>query len=118
VPYEPLKNYLRPARRRSGLFQNEIAFLVGIADGTRVSRHEAFGQVPSAATVFAYEIIFQTRARVLFSGTYDEVQRTIINRSKRLIESLAAKSDDPRTSDKLKFLQAIVEGQADEKSST
>ena len=39
---ERLKTYLRPLRRRWGLTQRELAFLIGIKNGTVISRIEGF----------------------------------------------------------------------------
>ncbi len=108
MPYQPLKNYLRTARRRAGLSQEEVAILLGTRSGDKVSRHETFVRVPSVAAIFAYEVIFNSSSRMLFAGAYEEVRRAIIGRTKELIAALSEKSRSARALRKLKHLQAIV----------
>jgi transcriptional regulator with XRE-family HTH domain len=111
VPYQLLQNCLRTARRRSGLTQDEITFLLGASSSTKVSRHETFDRLPSVSAIFAYEIIFRALARVLFAGAYEEVRRAVIARANCLIQTLSEKPSNPLARHKLKFLQAIVEGE-------
>ena len=51
-----LQNYLRTYRKRSGLSQDEVAFLLGCQTGAKVSRYEPFARKPSLETLFAYEV--------------------------------------------------------------
>jgi len=111
VSNQLLQNCLRTARRRSGLTQDEITFLLGATSSTKVSRHETFERLPSVSTIFAYEIIFRAIARVLFAGAYEEVRCAVIGRAKCLIQTLADKPSNPLSIHKLKYLQAIVEGE-------
>jgi transcriptional regulator with XRE-family HTH domain len=110
VPYHPLNNYLRSARRRSGFSQDEIAVLLGGNSGTKISRYEKFVRMPSVATVFAYEVIFRAAARELFAGAYEEVHRVVVGRAKLLMETLDQANRDRESLRKMKFLRAIVEG--------
>lgn len=111
MSYQPLHNYLRTARRRSGLTQEEIALLLGTRSGAKVSRYEAFARVPSISTVFAFEIIFRKEVRDLFAGTYDQVRRATLRRTKRLMKKLREKKQRPAELRKIEFLHAIVEGE-------
>src|SRR5437879_2490611 len=54
-----LHNYLLTHRKRSGLSQDEVAFLLGRRSGTKVSRHESFARMPGPRTLLAYEAIFR-----------------------------------------------------------
>jgi transcriptional regulator with XRE-family HTH domain len=65
-----LENYLRTYRKRSGLSQDEMAFLLGCQNGTKVSRYERFARKPNLETLFAYEVVFGAPARELFAGVY------------------------------------------------
>ncbi len=108
MPYKPLKNYLRTARRRSGLSQDEIAQLLGARSGSKICRYETLARVPAVSTVFALEIIFRVSVRELFAGTYAEVHCTILRRAKRLMKDLADDTSKPARR-KLLFLRGIVE---------
>ena len=83
-----LENYLRTYRKRSGLSQDEVAFLLGCQNGTKVSRYERFARKPSLETLFAYEVVFGASARELFAGAYQKVE-------KKTLESGSA--SDPET---------------------
>lgn len=79
-----LPNYLRSNRKRLGLSQDEIAFLLGTDSGTKASRYEVFGRDPRLRTALAYEAIFQKPIRELFAGLYDEIEREVVDRAKQL----------------------------------
>ena len=72
-----LENYLRTYRKRSGLSQDEVAYLLGCQNGTKVSRYERFARKPSLETLFAYEVVFGAPARELFAGVYQKVGREL-----------------------------------------
>ena len=106
-----MNNYLRTARRRAGLSQDEVALLLGKGSGDTVSRHENYTRTPSVPTVFAYEVIFRANSRELFAGAYEQVRRSIIARSKTLITALSCQSGNTRALRKLRYLESIVEGE-------
>ncbi len=109
---QPLRNYLRTYRRRSGLSQEETARLLGTSSGTRVSRYENFTRLPSVGGIFGYELIFNQPARRLFGGAYEAVHRAVRARAKRLAKTLAAQAENPRTARKLRLLRAIVDSKS------
>jgi transcriptional regulator with XRE-family HTH domain len=80
----PLPNYLRSNRKRSGLSQDEVAFLLGAQSGAKVCRNERFVREPSLATALAYEAIFQRPASELFGGLYQEIEKQVADRAKAL----------------------------------
>ena len=80
-----LDNYLRSYRRRAGLSQEEMAFLLGGKDGAKVCRHERFARTPTIETAFAYEIVFGVVTSELFAGIYDQVERKTLRRVKTLL---------------------------------
>lgn len=91
-----LSNYLRMYRKRSGLHQNEAAFLLGWTDGSRVSRHELSTQRPSIETLLAYEHILGVPIRELYAGTYEKVAHEISPRARILARKLSARESRPR----------------------
>jgi len=84
-----LPNYLRSNRKRLALSQDEIAFLLGVQSGAKLSRYEQFNREPSLATALALEVIFQRSVSELFDGLYKKVEREVATRAK----VLAARSD-------------------------
>ena len=103
-----LTNYLRTARRRAGFSQDEIAFLLGVHDGTKLCRYEQFRRVPLLKTALALEIVFASPARELFAGTYEQLERDIRKRARRLIRKLERAPRTRSTDAKLELLRAIT----------
>src|SRR5439155_20600695 len=66
-----LENYLRTYRKRSGLTQREVAFLVGCRNGAQVSRYEKRRRLPPLRTALACEAAFGVPVSVLFAGLRD-----------------------------------------------
>src|SRR5436190_20861278 len=63
-----LENYLRTYRKRSGLTQREVAFLVGCRNGAQVSRYEKRRRLPPLRTALACEAVFGVSVSELFAG--------------------------------------------------
>ena len=103
-----LQNYLRTHRKRAGLSQDEVAFLLGCQSGTKVSRHERFGRNPSLETTFAYEVVFGTPARELFAGIFQKVELRTLRRAQLLVERLSQTKEDRRSVQKLEILKRIT----------
>ena len=105
-----LQNYLRTYPKRSGLSQDEVAFLLGGQSGTKVSRYERFTRKPSLESLFAYELVFGVPARELFAGAYQKVERRMLNRAQLLTRKLSRATPTPMATRKLEILQAITSG--------
>lgn len=80
----PLPNYLRASRKRLALSQDEVAFLLGIQNGSAVCRYEQFERAPTLETALAFEAIFQRPARELFKGLYHKAEKAVASRAKIL----------------------------------
>lgn len=85
MAFIPLQNYLRTYRRQSYLSQDEVAFLLGVATGTRVTRHEGAQRTPKLETALGYEILFGIPVRDLFAGEAHKVETVIRQRLPELI---------------------------------
>lgn len=84
MQHHDLPNYLRTFRKRAYLSQEELAFLLGVKDGSAVSRYELDERRPSFETVVAYEVIFGTTIRELFPGWYRKVEAEVLRRARDL----------------------------------
>src|SRR5438552_456811 len=107
-----LPNYLRVYRKRFGLSQVEVAFLLGWSDSSQPSRYEHFARVPTLRTALALAVIFHVPVYELFSREYQKVENAVCRRAERLEARLAAESPDGPKSRKLALLKLItsVEG--------
>lgn len=68
----PLDNYLRAYRKKSGLTQKELAFLVG-RDVASIHRHEQKHGLPTLRTALAYCLILGVPIDKLFAGIHRRV---------------------------------------------
>jgi len=91
-----LTNYLRSYRRRSGLTQSEVAFLLGSHDSAQVSRYERGHHLPPLRTVLAYTTIFGVSLGDLFSGIQLGVHKEIMPRIKQLRAKLEKRREEHR----------------------
>jgi transcriptional regulator with XRE-family HTH domain len=94
VANRKLHNYLRTYRKRTGFFQDELAFLLGTeGGGPAISRYEHFVREPTLQTALACEVILRVPVRELFAGMYEEAERKTLERVRLLSEKL--NSSDP-----------------------
>jgi DNA-binding XRE family transcriptional regulator len=101
-----LDNYLRTYRKRAGLSQDEMAYLLGTRDGTKSCRHEQFARVPSLETALAYEAIFRAPVSELFAGIYEKAERATARRARLIKKRL--RTGGRRSDRKLKLLAEIA----------
>jgi transcriptional regulator with XRE-family HTH domain len=105
-----LTNYLRMYRKRSGLTQDEVGYLLGRVNGSKVSRYEHNGRIPNLETALAYEVIFRIPVRDLFAGLFGEVEKRILKRVGRLGKKLLPKPETPLVNAKLEALAVTLRG--------
>jgi transcriptional regulator with XRE-family HTH domain len=91
-----LENYLRTYRRKSGLTQREVAFLLGWKNGAQLSRYEKRHTLPPLRTALAYEAIFGVPAGELFAGLRKSVGRDVSRRIGRLNTDLRERKGQGR----------------------
>lgn len=102
-----LENYLRAHRKRTGLTQDEVAFLLGSKSGTKVSRYEKFRRTPTLQTALALTVIFDAPTRELFAGLRQQIERATTARAAELIKDLRSQPQDRATARKLAVLRTI-----------
>ena len=103
-----LLNYLRTYRKRAGLSQQEVAFLLGCQDGHKTSRYELRKRKPNLETILAYELIFGAPARELFAGVFEDVAAATRKRAEILASKLTPTKADLLTAQKLKALGRVT----------
>jgi transcriptional regulator with XRE-family HTH domain len=104
-----LPNYLRAFRKRLGLSQDEVAFLLGVKTGAKVCRHERFVREPSLEAILGYEAIFQKSVRELFRGQFQQIQKGVVERAKVLCKRQSANKGHALRTRRLQTLKEIVE---------
>lgn len=108
MPSQPLPNYLRAHRKRLGLSQDDLAYLLGCRSGTKISRYERFRRKPNLDTVFAFEVIAGIPARKLFAGLYISAERDVVRRVEALLRQLSGRPESPRLRRRIIALNAIL----------
>jgi transcriptional regulator with XRE-family HTH domain len=105
-------SYLRTYRKRGGLTQDEMAFLLGYQSGTKISRFERLARQPNLETALACQVVFGIPAHKLFPGMFAEVEKTVTERARLLSNRLQAKRGQHHSGPrhKLAILSAIVAG--------
>lgn len=106
MPSHALPHYLRTHRRRSGLSERQVAYLLGCASGSKVSRYERFARLPDLRTLLAYEIIFHAPAQELLAGFYDAIEFATLKRVRALADSLRHAHRTPLVTAQLTALAA------------
>lgn len=83
-----LTSYLKTYRKRSGLTQREVAFLLGWKKGESLSRYEKQQVIPSLQVALACAAIFRVPLQKLFPGVSDPIRREISSRVEALVADL------------------------------
>lgn len=65
-----LASRVRLHRRKSGLSQKELAFIIGTLGPVGVSRHERSTALPRFLIAVGYEVVFHVPLAELFPGVY------------------------------------------------
>jgi len=91
-----INNYLRSYRKKSGLSQRELAFLLGSHDGGQVSRYEKGHRLPPLRTALAYTTIFGVSLGALFSGIQIGIHRAVLARIRKLRDKLETRRQQHR----------------------
>ena len=105
MPKRDFPNQLRTIRKRSGLSQDEVAFLLEGENGGMISRYEKFNRMPSLETACALEALFGIPVKDLFAGTFEKMSRAMAKRVRLLEKKL--NSPDPLTAQKLSTLRSV-----------
>ena len=103
-----LQNYLRTYRKRFGLSQEELSFLLGVKSGAKVSRYEKFHQVPNLQTALALQALFGVPVAELFAGMYEQAEKETSKRARILMQRMQSVAADQKASRKTDLLRAIA----------
>src|SRR5262245_25071417 len=104
-----LRNYLTMFRKRSGLSQRELSFLLGAKYGSKVSRYERGSRAPSFDALMAFELVFGETTVRLFAGLSARARDAIHRRAQTLFKTLDAQKEfTPTTKRKMDFLADLI----------
>lgn len=75
-----LQNYLVSYRKRTGLSQVEVAWILETPDNAAVSRYETGQRLPPLEVALGFEALFGVPVVALFAGTHARIARRIERR--------------------------------------
>lgn len=104
----PLPHYLLTHRKRAGLSQRELAFLLGTKSGTKVSRHEQAQREPSLRTALAYAAVYRVPVEDLFPGLALAAELRVVGRKQALLLRLRGAGENPVTAYKRTWLRTTM----------
>ncbi len=84
--------YLRTERRKWGLTQKELAFLIGIKSRTQISMLELGMAIPTGEQLLAFQYLFGMTARQLFPQLAGRTEHTVLRNVKAMKKSTEADS--------------------------
>jgi len=103
-----LPNYLKMFRKRSGLTQREVAYLLGCDNGSKISRYERQTRVPNLKTLLGFQTIFAADVKQLYSGTHQDIAEETRKRARTLLQELAGQPLTPQNLGKIEFLKRVA----------
>ena len=101
-------NYLRLHRRKRGLTQEELAFLLGYQSGAKISRLEQIDPPQVFSLGFAFELLFGVDAREIYPALFEAVRETVIHRLNELETKLQAVRPTQKTIIKRRLLREAL----------
>jgi transcriptional regulator with XRE-family HTH domain len=110
VKHAPRDNLLRLLRRRLGLTQREIAYLIGYDSESHVSRIENGSRMPRVSDLLVIEMLTGVTGSTIFVKVRRRELRRVRSRLERLCVAVReSASSDPRQSYKSARLDRVLE---------
>lgn len=105
-----LEQYIKMHRLRTGLTQDEVAYLLGgrRTGGSRISRYELDRREPPLETALGLEVVLGAPVRDVFRGRYLEVEEVARRRAKVLQQAIKKEPEGPARLVRLATLQRII----------
>lgn len=110
-----LAQYIKMYRLRTGLSQDEVAFLLGGAPtgGSRISRFELERRQPTLDVALGLEAILGAPLKDIFRGEYLEMEELARKRAGLIRLAVLREKDGPQKLRRLATLQRIIGDPAD-----
>ncbi|MBP8892558.1 MAG: helix-turn-helix transcriptional regulator [Saprospiraceae bacterium] len=102
-------NYLRVYRKKSGLVQEDIAYLLNLPDYSNISRYEKGQRSPTTELLLTYHHLFDVPIESFYEQESETIRFNLIQRTKDLIQEL--KKDNQITLKntlRIKFLEQVI----------
>lgn len=103
-----LQNYLRTSRKRLGLSQNDIAFLLGTNTPSKLSRYEHYARHPRLKTALKLGVVTGEPLKELFAGLSQDAEMEVCERARKLRGKYMKSRASSRIQQKLQALETII----------
>lgn len=105
---------LQRYRKRNGLTQEEMAFLLGCSTAAQVSQYERLRRQPSGETMLRCQVIFGEPVNKLFPVLSEQVEEKTKTRARELREKIGQGDTSASAKRKLELLNDIMNRRGDE----
>ncbi len=85
---QPLDQYVRIIRKRSGLAQRDVARLLGYPSSSQISMIESYQSLPRVPDAIALALILDEPIESLFQGIYEQVGKRVHSNAIALLQEL------------------------------
>lgn len=99
-PFGRLNNYIAMYRKHCGLYQSDLATLIGVDSKATIGRYESGEMVPSFRELLALSIALEHPIDEVFAGLVEEVRDEVAGRAQALLEAM---TDQPTRENVLKL---------------
>jgi transcriptional regulator with XRE-family HTH domain len=103
-----ISSYLRTYRRRSGLTQAEVSFLLGGTSDAQLSRYERLSRRPNLHTTIGLQVIFGLATKDILPREFIAVEQKVVGRAHMLSRRLERETSTALTRRKLEFLSTMI----------
>lgn len=101
-------NYLRVYRKRSGLIQEDISFLLDLPDYSNISRYEKGLRTPTIELLLTYHHLFETPVESFFEQDSEIIKARLIPRLIELLSLLKKDQTTLKDTQRIRFLEQTI----------
>lgn len=101
-------NYLKVYRKRSGLIQEDIAFILDLPDYSNISRYEKGQRTPSIELLLTYHHLFDVPIESLFEQESEIIKLKLIQRLIQLVPELKKDQITLKSTQRIRFLEETI----------
>lgn len=101
-------NYLRVYRKRSGLIQEDISFLLDLPDYSNISRYEKGQRTPTIELLLTYHHLFETPVESFFEQDSEIIKARLIPRLIELLSLLKKDQITLKDTQRIRFLEQTI----------
>jgi transcriptional regulator with XRE-family HTH domain len=100
-------NYLKVYRKRSGLIQEDIAFILDLPDYSNISRYEKGQRTPSIELLITYHHLFDVPIEAFFEQDSEIIKARLIPRLIELLSLLKKDQITLKDTQRIRFLEPL-----------